>query len=267
MKNDIQPQTTVQEKPITVFVISWGRPIYLWACLDALYKNTRSAMKVVLFDNAHPDPLVSRVIEGFERRGLFDEVVRFKTNTSDNIVKAYEERLVDAGPLHVYLESDCVILCESGCWLAEMKSVMDSQPKLAMLGSLIDPTDFVSEDKAIALTGGDKESSNFLSKLHSPERAFIQDSPMEDEALGYIPIGKDSAISNPPGRLMMLRTSLMQQVGLKLDVKLARYFTEQGFSTGISAKVRHRHLSLMNIYDYWDYSADQRTAFFSGLNS
>ena len=219
-----------------------------------------------LIRQCSPRPTSLKVIEGFEHRGLFNEVVRFKTNTADNIVKAYEERLVDAGPLHVYLESDCVILCKSGCWLAKMKSVMDTQPKLAILGSLIDSTDFVSEDKAIALTGGDKESSNFLAKLHSPERAFIKESPIDDETLGYIPIGKNSAISNPPGRLMMLRTSLMQQVGLKSDVKLAQYFTEQGFSTGISAKVKHRHLSLMNIYDYWDYSADQRSDFFSALN-
>ena len=53
------------ENPVTIFVASWGRPIYLWMCLDALWRNTKTPKKVILLDNAHPDPLITEVIKGF----------------------------------------------------------------------------------------------------------------------------------------------------------------------------------------------------------
>ncbi|MCB1232977.1 MAG: hypothetical protein KDN19_22220, partial [Verrucomicrobiae bacterium] len=44
------PANPVVENPF-VFVISWGRPIYLWSCLDSLYRLTKTPCRIVLIDN------------------------------------------------------------------------------------------------------------------------------------------------------------------------------------------------------------------------
>jgi len=41
-------------EPVTIFVTSYGRPLYLWQCLDALWRHTHSPARVILLDNAHP---------------------------------------------------------------------------------------------------------------------------------------------------------------------------------------------------------------------
>lgn len=249
--------------PITVFLLSWGRPIYLWSCLDALWRLTRSPCRVVLLDNAHPDPLVGDVIRGFERRGLFAEVVRFPTNSFDNFRAAYRERLAGLGPLHVYLESDCVIGEREGCWLATMRGIMEAHPRIAMLGSLIDPADFVPEATALRLTGGDPAAAEFLAKLRSPERGFAADDSWGATTRDHFPTRPPCPIGNPPGRLMMLRTGIMREIGFQLDAELARRVRERGCEAAVTPLVRHRHLSLLNIYDYADYDAVHRDAFFT----
>jgi GT2 family glycosyltransferase len=250
-----------RQEPVTVFVASWGRPLYLWACLDALYRHTRSAARIVLLDNAHPDPLVGDVIAGFERRGLFAEVVRFPTNSLENIRRGYRERLAGIGPLHVYLESDCVIGERHGCWLAEMRRIMEANPRLGVLGSLIDPIDFVPVDKAVALTGG--EHATFLAKLASPERAFLGAGEWADTTRDFFLTEPPCPIHNPPGRLMMLRTAVMQDLGFQLDAPLAALLRDRGLQPAVTARVRHRHLSLLNIYDYAAYDEIHRHGFFS----
>ena len=55
--------------PTPVFIVSYGRPIYLWACLDSLYRQTHSPAHIVLVDNWHPDRQVDDVIQAFEKRG------------------------------------------------------------------------------------------------------------------------------------------------------------------------------------------------------
>ena len=52
-----------------------------------------------------------------------------------------------------------------GCWLQEMRGVMDAHPGIAMLGSLIDPGDFVPREAALGLAGGDVAAAEFLAKL------------------------------------------------------------------------------------------------------
>lgn len=255
--------TSPATDPITVFVLSWGRPIYLWACLDAVHRATRSPCRVVLFDNAHPDPLVGDVIRGFERRGLFAEVIRSPTNSFDDFRAAYRERLEGLGPLHVYLESDCVILERDGCWLAEMRRVMEAHPGIAMLGSLIDPGDFVPRETALGLSGGDAAAAEFLAKLGSPERGFGADPSWGATDRDHFPTRPPCPIGNPPGRLMMLRTGIMRELGFQLDAELARRVRELGFEAAVTPRVRHRHLSLLNIYDYADYDAIHRDAFFT----
>jgi GT2 family glycosyltransferase len=251
------------EAPITVFIVSWGRPLYLWACLDALFRKTRTPARFVLLDNAHPDPTVSDVIAGFERRGMFAEVVRFATNSFSNITEAYRERLDGLGPLHAYVESDCVVDAGHLCWLAEMRRVMDASPSVGVLGSLIDPTDFVGRDVAEAMTGGDAAKAEFLAKLKSPERAFLEDSRWQNTTADYFATVPPCPILNPPGRLMMLRTEPMQEMGFQLDAALAQRMREKGFEPAVTPRVRHRHLSLLNVYDYLDYDQRSRDAFFT----
>jgi hypothetical protein len=249
--------------PITVFVVSWGRPLYLWACLDALYRLTRSAARVVMLDNAHPDPLVGEVIAGFERRGLFAEVVRFPTNSFQNIRSAYHERLPGIGPLHVYLESDCVIGERPGCWLAEMRRIMEANPRLGMLGSLIEFEDFVAAGTALPLVRGDAAAAEFLAKLKSPERALADDPRWTEPSRDFFVTAPPCPIGNPPGRLMMLRTELMQRLGFQVDGVLAAMVRDLGLEPAVTPLVRHRHLSLLNIFDYAGCDAAERDAFFA----
>jgi GT2 family glycosyltransferase len=251
------------DDPVTVFIVSWGRPLYLWSCLDALFRQTRTPARFVLLDNAHPDPTVSEVITGFERRGMFAEVVRFATNSFSNITEAYFERLEGIGPLHAYMESDCVVDAGHLCWLAEMRRVMEAFPSIGMLGSLIDPKDFVSREVAEAITGGDSGKAEFLAKVKSPERAFLEDRRWENASDDYFLTVPPCPISNPPGRLMMLRTEIMKQIGFQLDAPLAQRMRARGLESAVTPRVRHRHLSLLNVYDYLDYDQRGRDDFFS----
>jgi GT2 family glycosyltransferase len=249
---------------VTVFVVSWGRPIYLWSCLDALHRLTRSAARIILLDNAHPDPLMDRVITAFERRGLFTEVVRFPTNSFQNIRAAYRDRLEGIGSLHVYLEGDCVVDAGAACWLASMRGIMEAHPEIGVLGSLIDPLDFVPESTAERLVGGDAAAAEFLAKLRSPERAFRDDSSWSSVHRQFFLTRPPCPIPNPPGRLMMLRTDVMRRIGFLVDGQLTPMLQSLGLEAAVTPLVRHRHLSLLNIYDYADYDANQRNAFFWG---
>lgn len=165
------------QQPVTIFIASWGRPVYLWICLDALWRLSRSRPRVILLDNAHPTHLVGHVIAAFEARGLFAEVVRFPTNSFQNITSAYRARLQDVGPFHVFMESDAMISEMPGCWLGEMLRIMEANPTIGMLGSLIDTETLCLRTSRLAQTGGDQAAAEFLAKLQSPERAFI-DSPL-----------------------------------------------------------------------------------------
>jgi hypothetical protein len=254
-------------KPVTIFIASWGRPVYLWMCLDALWRFSRSSSRVVLLDNAHPTHAVGHVIAAFEARGLFAEVVRFPTNSFQNITSAYHERLQDVGPFHVFMESDAMICEKPGCWLGEMLRIMEANPTIGMLGSLIDPRDFVASDVALVRAGGDQAAAEFLAKLQSPERAFIDVPLWADTARDFFPTEPPCPIGNPPGRLLMLRTDVMREIGLQPDAALADAFRRRGMQPAVTPLVRHRHLSLLNIFDYNDYSRVARDAFFSPPNA
>lgn len=258
-----QPTATGRSaEPLTVFIVSWGRPLYLWACLDTLCRQTHLPARFVLLDNAHPDPLVDEVIAGFERRGMFAEVVRFETNSLANITAAYQERLDQLGPWHAYIESDCVVVPRTGCWLTEMQGIMQRHPQLGMLGSLIDPTDFVPPATAVRLAAGDPTQAEFLAKLQSPERGFLREPTWADSEAEFFLTEPPFPILNPPGRLMLLRTDLMRAVGFQLDASLAGMVRDRGLLAAVTPRVLHRHLSLLNIYDYPDYDQRTRDEFF-----
>jgi GT2 family glycosyltransferase len=250
----------------TVVIASYGRPAYLWACLDALYRKTQSPARFILVDNWHPDPGVGTVIDGFARRGMLAEVHRFPTNSPDNLREAYAASLAAAGDEHVFLESDAVVSCVAGCWLAEMLRIFRSSPGIGMLGSLIDSEDFQPERVSLSLNSANGQT-RFLAKLDSPERGFKAGDAWHSTERDFFPTEPPCPISNPPGRLLMLRTDAMRECGLIPDGALATRFREAGFQPAVTARVRHRHLSLLNIFDYHDYDALNRDRFFNSLES
>ena len=256
------PNASHQDEPITIFLTSFGRPLYLWQCLDSLWRFTRTPARVVLLDNLHPSPLVGEVIAAYQRRGLFAEVIRFATNNFANIQAAYRERLPDTGPFHVYLESDVVIQETPGCWLAEMQRIMTGNPEIGMLGSLLDVRDFVSPETALVLCGDQMEEANFLAKLQSPERGFIDAPQWAATDRDFFPTEPPCPIGNPPGRLLFLRTDVMRDLDFLPDAQLAAVFRQRGMRPAVTPLVRHRHLSLLNIYDYNDYCGAARDNYF-----
>lgn len=253
---------------ITIFLASWGRPIYLWTCLDALWRNTRLPFQVVLLNNAHPDRLqsifVEEVIASFSARNMFADIVMFNDNSFENIKQAYMSRLNDVGTHHIFMESDAVICEQNNCWLETMKRIMMDNPAIGMLGSMIDARDFVSKETALSLVNNNQEMANFLAKLNSPERGFINSSVWTNSSAEYFVTEHPFPISNPPGRLLMLHTETMISLGLHPDGALAQKFRQRGMSPAITPQVKHRHLSLLNIYDYKDYCPESRNSFFSG---
>jgi len=263
MSSPFQPSGWAGRQPCTIFVASWSRPIHLWVALDALWRSTRSPARVVLLDNYCDDPCKDRVIAGFERRGLFSEIVRFPDNSFDNIVCGYRDRLRECGPLHVFLEGDAAIVPHDRCWIETLSGIMAAHPRIGMLGSLIDTGDFVLESQLVSQVAPSTRARRFLAKCDSPERSFVEDPSWADPTREFFLTEPPCPIGNPPGRLLMLDTAAMKEIGLRTDAQLAAAFRSRGMTPGVTARVRHRHLSLLNIFDYEDYSAENRDTFFA----
>ncbi len=248
-----------------VFVVSYGRPLFLWNCLDSLYRHTRTPSRIVLVNNWHPDPMVETVIRAFEMRGLLDTVYRFATNSVDNIRSVYDALLPGLGESHVFLESDAVIQPSHHCWLAEMLRIHREAPQIGMLGSLIDTDDFVPQSVCSAIQASGMDNVDFLAKLMSPERGFRDDASWQASDRDFFYTEPPCPITNPPGRLLMLNTETMKKIGLRTDGDLAAQFRLHGMRPAVTPRVRHRHLSLLNIFDYDTYSSDQRNNFFEAM--
>ena len=103
------------EKPITVLISSRNRPIYLWACLDALWRHTSFPHRFILVDMASDDDLVAQVIRGFERRGMFAEVIRAERNDPAVLTRLVMHELDRWAPYFAYVESDVVVEETSPC--------------------------------------------------------------------------------------------------------------------------------------------------------
>ena len=239
-------------KPLTTFILSYERPIYLWATLDSLYRTTKSNIRFVIVDSGSRDPLVKKVIDGFSRRHMFDEVLLLDQNDSEWFVPFFGERLEEVGEFFFSLESDVIIAPEETCWTQRMLGVMKSNRKLAMLGSMIDKSDFIDPDVLQARLGRGLTTNERKSlKLESPERTMADIGPYDVES----PF-------NPPGRLLALRTDAVQTHLSKWehssDHQMHIILKNNGWETGIYGGVVHRHLSLCNYFDYPQYSMSER---------
>ena len=236
-----------------VFIQSYERPIYLWACLDSLYRNTKHPCRFVLIDNASRDPLVNKVIGAFEARGMFYSVHRRKENTQDAMPEALKHHNDQLGEYFGYVQSDILVHPSEPCWLTEFISLVQENPDLGLVGSLVDKSDFVDPIKAVELfPNTETVQLNFLIKARSPERTLRNN---YDERL-IDPF-------NPPGRLQFLKREFIDKAGWILrDRPLYETCKRLGYKAAIATRVRHRHLSLLNLFDYPESEVSARNRFF-----
>ncbi len=245
-----------EEPPVPVFILTYNRPLYLWACLDSLYRNTRFPARFILADNASEDPLVREVIRGFERRKMFHAVHLCAENTTDRLKWMLEQHRGELGEFFAFVECDVVVRDSEEGWLGPMVRLMRKDPKLWMLGSLIDKTDFVDPEFARTVDPAlSDEEREFLVKARSPERQAVD---MRKELIEP---------HNPPMRLLLLRTELLKQVVIRSDYEIYCDVKRLGYKAKIATNVVHRHLSLMNLYDYPRYDAAHRETWVTQLRN
>ena len=233
--------------------------MFLWACLDSLHRLTRSPCEIFLIDAASDDPGIGPVIDGFARRDLFARVIRLERNEPRLVWSTIAGLVEPSDELIAYVESDVVIEPGAyGCWLARMAELVRADPKLAMLGSAIDKSDFISLEAARRIA---PELPEEVLRDHiyasDPER------DQEPDAAGGSPLFSPH---NPAGRLLVLRTAALRIVGAASDSDMHERLLDHGYTTAISTEVRHRHLSLLNIFDYPLYDVGQRNAYMAGLS-
>jgi hypothetical protein len=244
---------TILLDPITVIILSRNRPLYLWTCLDSLYRYTRHPARFIFVDNQSEDPGVRKVVAGFERRGLFAEVQWHETNSPKRVAEAIARNRHSDGEYLVVIESDVAVFDTDPCWLSRMKSIMNTYPKIGILGSYIDSRDFVEPVKARQIASDlDQYTLDGLIKAHSPERSLPHTPPDRDFIEPF----------NPPGRLAMIRKDIIDAIPFATDGGVYASAKAANIGAFIATQVRHRHLSLLNFYDYPDYDVRARDEFF-----
>ena len=197
--------------PIDVIVAFRNRPIYLWNCLDALYRHTHHPARFTLIDIASDDPAIPAVVEGFKRRGMIAKSVRMPENDPKLLIQYIFDQYSELSDCFAYIEGDAAVV-----------------------------------DRVWA-----------LAKLGSPERD--QQVPEEAGVRIFSP-------HNPAGRFLLLRKQALAEVGAGEDWLLHQKLIAAGYRTGIAARVMHRHLSLLNLFDYADYDMRLRDTYMTGAN-
>ncbi len=246
--------------PVPVFVVSRNRPLYLWACLDSLFKYTRHPHRFIFGDSGSDDPLVRQVVEGFERRGMFHSVLLRPENDPNLFEDLLQSHFDLLGKYFAFAESDVMVFPQEPCWLSRFVALMEADEKLAMLGSHVDQSDFVSAEEAKRVAPDLSEKQiKFLIKAVSPERQLPS-----DEAIIY---PSQKWLHGVPGRLVIFRTSAVKElfdfkVVHLVDSTFSKAFQTAGYRVAIAAQVRHRHLSLLNLFDYPQYDDNLRNSFF-----
>jgi hypothetical protein len=231
------------DKGPIVFIISHNRPIYLWVTLDSLYRKTVGNCRFILIDNKSTDTLIYDVINSFSNRGMFHKKYLMEENDVNNLRKVFKEQ-DDIGDYHFLIESDVEVLTHN--WNNIMYKYFTSD-NYGFLGSAVDKSDFVD------LSGDEKNGNNiFLTKTESPERSY----PLDGE--GVIDV-------IPPGRLTIRKTQVVRDSidTIHRDSQLTQFTKDAGYMTGLIRDVKHRHLSLLNYYDYNGYSQNERDNFFN----
>lgn len=238
-----------------MFILSWERPIYLWVTLDSLFRHTRHPAKFIMIDNGSTDPLVRKVIRGFERRAMLSEVIYAPENKPSTFPEVVAARLSELPEFFAFVEGDVEVLRSKPDWLTEMVSLMQEHPDLAYLGSLIDPQDFVPLGHCHTLGPAMEENRlRALIKAHSPERSYPQEQ-----------LERVNFDLQPPGRLCLYRTAALAKVPIQPDGQFTVQVRAHGMKAGIATRVRHRHLSLLHLFDEQDYDVTARDVFFQRM--
>lgn len=237
----------IDENLVPIIYQSWERPLYLWSSLDSLSKCNLTKSQLLCFDNNSSDKLVIHILKAFKKRSLIDQIISFKKNSPFNLKNLIEKILLTSCEYFVYMESDVKIESQYKDWFQIYLNIMKDNPKMGILGSLCDKTDFIN------LKNVEKKDESIL-KINSPEKNFFLDSDL-----------KYSDPFNPPARLLIVRTKAVKEVGWASDAQLYQRMKKGGWNSGITPLVVHRHLSLQNYYDYPDYDMKNRDEFVSVL--
>jgi hypothetical protein len=140
-------------------------------------------------------------------------------------------------------------------WLPTMVRLMEANPKLYMLGSHCVKSDFVDVAAARSIDPDmPQDQFEFLTKPFSPERMEVDASEELIEP------------HNPPGRLLLFRAAALSVTPIQTDSKMHAGIKQAGYESKISTRVVHRHLTLLNFFDYSDYDGVQRKQFFEELD-
>jgi hypothetical protein len=146
-----------------------------------------------------------------------------------------------------FIEDDVIIEKSSTCWLVAMIDAMHKDPKLSLLGSAIDKSDFIDPETLASELGRSlTEDEMAIIKAHSPERC--QTFELGEELM---------SAHNVAGRLFCLRLSAMADDLANVDSRMDARLRSEGWKTAVSNSVRHRHMSLQNYYDYPGYYKDR----------
>ena len=245
-------------EPITVIILSWNRPLYLWACLDSLYRYTRHPARFVLVDNHSDDPGVRKVVAGFERRGMFHAVHWHETNSPKRLIEAIAQYRDSSSDYLAAVESDVAVFDTYPCWLTRMRRIMDRRRKIGILGSYVDARDFVDAAQARKIAPQlDQDTLNGLIKADSLERSLPLIPPSDPviESFGL------------PGRIALIRKSTIDAIPFAKDGIVYQMMQEAGITAAVATQVRHRHLSLLNFFDYPDFDVRARDEFFKANES
>lgn len=223
------------------FILSWERPLYLWATLYSLYHNTRKPLNFVLVDNNSQDPLVEKIVRGFDRRGMFSDVLMHSENVPLRTQKTFNTYRDKLGDFFYRCNNDVLVPAEV-CWASNYEAIYRSHANLGMIGSVCEPDDFLEPEQVQRLFPELTEREKaFYSKLNSPERRVTLDLSRDADKGDF---------ANPPGRLTLLDSAAIATVGFHRDRQLAQKLTDAGYDWTITTGFRHRHLSLSNIFDY-----------------
>ena len=68
-------------------------------------------------------------------------------------------------------------------------------------------------------------------------------------------------------RLLLLRTELLNKVVIRSDYEIYCDVKRLGYKAKIATNVVHRHLSLLNLFDYPGYDAQHREAWVAQLRN
>lgn len=236
---------------VLVFIISHNRPLYLWNCLDSLCRHTRYPVKFVIADNASMDPLCRTVIEGFSRRGMFHHVYLCDENRPDRTAWMIDRHRHELGTYFGFVEADTYVFDSPDGWVRTLIEAMQADPRLFMAGSLADRSDFVDFDAVRQrFPDVDEAQLEYHVRVRNPERNPYDRTPILIDP------------HNPPGRLFMARSAMLDYTPIHTDKQITDSLRQLGLKTAIHTRVLHRHLSMLNIYDYPEYDRQQRHQFF-----